>query len=39
MVSRDDERVYSMMTANVVHPVGVLHVTPAGTSGRADVAA
>jgi FdhD protein len=30
---------YSMMTANLVRPVRVLHVSPDGSSNRADVAA
>ena len=30
---------FSMMTANLVRPVRVLHVSPGGTASRADVAA
>ena len=33
------EQPYSMMTANLVRPVRVVHVTPDGTTTRADVAA
>jgi FdhD protein len=34
-----DEQQLSMMTANLVRPVRVMHVTPDGSSSRADVAA
>ena len=34
-----DDRSYSMMTANLVHPVRVVHVSPDGAADRADVAA
>ena len=33
------EQPYSMMTANFVRPVRVLHVSPEGASSRPDVAA
>jgi len=33
------DRPYSMMTASLVRPVRVLHVSPQGSSSRADVAA
>ncbi len=33
------ERTYSLLTANLAKPVRVLHVSPEGTSNRADVAA
>ena len=33
------DRPYSMMTASLVRPVRVLHVSPGGTSSRSDVAA
>jgi len=34
-----DDQPYSMMTANLVRPVRVLHVSPEGISSRPDVAA
>src|SRR5438045_6389607 len=38
-VKRMHDQPYSMMTANLVRPVRVLHVSPEGTSSRPDVAA